>query len=167
MRRDPFLAPLEFPLVKETEAWGLEGDCSRGLMDARSKHGSRTRFVMVFEKADQLLLVVKPCVKMFPHGPAVTFAKAVIKALVVGVIEPLFQHRPFQVPIDLGHEAEVLVLIPNLLDAFGQNKSECRPQVRSKTSGNTSIAMSRRTPSHCPAIFVSSAIIACCVDGLP
>ena len=40
------------------------------------------------------------------------------------------------------------------------------PQVRSKTSGSTSIAMSQRTPSHWPAIFSSSPIIASCVAGL-
>ena len=31
------------------------------------------------------------------------------------------------------------------------------PQVRSKTSGSTSMAMSQRTPSHCPAIFTQLA----------
>ena len=36
------------------------------------------------------------------------------------------------------------------------------PQVRSKTSGSTSMAMSQRTPSHCPAILSSSPIIASC-----
>ena len=47
-----------------------------------------------------------------------------------------------------------------------QNGSGRRPQVRSNTSGSTSIAMSQRTPSHCPAILVSSAAIALCVAGL-
>ena len=41
------------------------------------------------------------------------------------------------------------------------------PQVRSKTSGSTSMAMSQRTPSHCPAIVSSSPIIASWVAGLP
>ena len=41
------------------------------------------------------------------------------------------------------------------------------PQVRSNTSGSTSMAMSQRTPSHCPAILSSSPIIASCVAGLP
>ena len=36
-----------------------------------------------------------------------------------------------------------------------------------KDSGSTSIAMSQRTPSHCPAIFSSSPIMAACVAGLP
>ena len=49
--------------------------------------------------------------------------------------------------------------------ARGQKGSARRPQVRSNTSGSTSIAMSQRTPSHCPAIFTSVAIIASCVAG--
>ena len=36
------------------------------------------------------------------------------------------------------------------------------PHVLSNTSGSTSMAMSQRTPSHCPAIFTNSPIIACC-----
>ena len=46
--------------------------------------------------------------------------------------------------------------------AFGQKRSARMPHVRSNTSGKTSMAMSQRTPSHCPAIFSSSPIIACC-----
>mgnify|MGYP003694010037 CR=1 FL=1 len=51
--------------------------------------------------------------------------------------------------------------------AFGQKSSARMPQVRSNTSGKTSMAMSQRTPSHCPAILSSSPIIACCNSGLP
>ena len=51
--------------------------------------------------------------------------------------------------------------------ASGQNSGARCPQVRSKTSGRTSIAMSQRTPSHWPAIFSSSPIIASWVAGLP
>ena len=51
--------------------------------------------------------------------------------------------------------------------ARGQKGGARRPQVRSKTSGRTSIAMSQRTPSHCPLIFSSSSCIASCVATLP
>ncbi len=51
--------------------------------------------------------------------------------------------------------------------ASGQNGGAWWPQVRAKTSGNTSMAMSQRRPSHCPAISRSSAIIASCVAGWP
>ena len=50
--------------------------------------------------------------------------------------------------------------------ARGQNAPDGRPQVRSKTSGSTSIAMSQRTPSHCPAMVSSSPIMASCNAGL-
>ena len=41
--------------------------------------------------------------------------------------------------------------------AFGQKGSGRMPQVRSNTSGRTSMAMSQRTPSHCPAILAQLA----------
>jgi len=49
--------------------------------------------------------------------------------------------------------------------AIGQKGRARRPQVRSNTSGRTSIAMSQRTPSHCPATRTSSPAIASCVAG--
>ena len=51
--------------------------------------------------------------------------------------------------------------------ASGQKDGARRPHVRSNTSGSTSIAMSQRTPSHCPAIFSSSPVIAAWVAGFP
>ena len=51
--------------------------------------------------------------------------------------------------------------------AFGQKSSAPMPQVLSNTSGKSSMAMSQRTPSHCPAILSNSPIIACCNSGLP
>jgi hypothetical protein len=50
--------------------------------------------------------------------------------------------------------------------AFGQNGSAVIPQLRRKISGNTSIAMSQRTPSHLPAIAVNSPICTRCNSGL-
>jgi hypothetical protein len=50
--------------------------------------------------------------------------------------------------------------------AFGQNGGARRSQVRSKTSGRTSMAMSQRTPSHWRAILRSSPIIASWVAGV-
>ena len=43
---------------------------------------------------------------MLAHGPGVVVAEAVVQPLVVGVVEPLLLHRPLEVPIDFGHEAE-------------------------------------------------------------
>ena len=46
--------------------------------------------------------------------------------------------------------------------AFGQKGSGATPQVRWKTSGRTSIAMSQRTPSHLPAMAINSSICDFC-----
>ena len=45
---------------------------------------------------------------------------------------------------------------------FGQKGSGATPQVRWKTSGRTSIAMSQRTPSHLPAMAINSSICDFC-----
>jgi len=49
--------------------------------------------------------------------------------------------------------------------APSQNGGGRRPQVRSNTSGSTSIAMSQRTPSQSEAICSSSPTIASWVSG--
>ena len=50
---------------------------------------------------------------------------------------------------DLGHKSGCVP--PHGIDiAFGQKRSARMPQVLSNTSGKTSIAISQRTPSHCP-----------------
>jgi len=49
--------------------------------------------------------------------------------------------------------------------AAGQNAGGRSPQVRSNTSGRTSIAMSHRTPSARPAMRSNSEIIASCNSG--
>src|SRR5687767_2492563 len=43
---------------------------------------------------------------MLARGAGVTLPRASVRWLVVGVDEPLLQHGPFEIPIDLGHEAE-------------------------------------------------------------
>ena len=103
---------------------------------------------------------------MLAHRPSVALAQAIVEPLVVGVIKALVLHRPFQIPIDLGHEAEAGNLLANPARRLRPEERRPRPQVRSNTSGRTSIAMSQRTPSHWPAIFISSPIIASCVAGL-
>ena len=62
---------------------------------------------MVLQKAGQLVLVVQPRVEMLAHWQGMSVAEAVVQPFVVGVIESLLQQGPFQVPVDLGQEAEV------------------------------------------------------------
>ena len=77
--------------------------------------GGGPRLVVVFQEAGELVLIVEPGVKMLAHGPGVAVAQAVVEPLVVGVVEALLLQRPFQVPIDLGHEAEAGMALADLL----------------------------------------------------
>src|SRR5215510_7864975 len=61
---------------------------------------------------------------MLAHLPGVTLAEAIVQSLVVGVIETLLLQCPFQVPVNLGHEAETRNALPNELGCL-------RPEERS------------------------------------
>ena len=61
---------------------------------------------MVLHEAGELALVIEPGVEMLAHRPGMTLAEPIVEPLVVGVVETLVLQRPFQVPIDLRHEAE-------------------------------------------------------------
>ena len=68
---------------------------------------------MVFEKARQLVLVIQASVEMLAHGAGMTFTQAVVQTLVVSIVESLLLHRPFPIPVDLGHELEVRMFAPH------------------------------------------------------
>ena len=167
MGRDACPAPLELSLVKETQTGGQEREDCRGFMHVRRERGRRPRLVVVFHEAGQLVLIVEPGVEMLAHRPGVPLAEAVVEPFVVGVVESLLLHRPFPIPVDLGHERKFGCLRRTDSVAFGQKSSARMPHVLSNTSGRTSMAMSQRTPSHCPAILSNSPIIASCNCGLP
>ena len=69
--------------------------------------------VVVLEESGELALIVEPGVQVLAHRLRVSLAQAIVEPLVVGVIEPLLQHRPFQVPVHLGHEAEARHPLPH------------------------------------------------------
>src|SRR4029078_10109502 len=59
----------------------------------------------------QVVLKVKPGVKVAAYGVRVAFSESVVEALVVRVVEALLLERPFEVPVDLGHERETRVRV--------------------------------------------------------
>ena len=85
-------------------------------MNPRREGCGRPRLVVIFQKTGQLVLKIAPRLKVFTHQTGMTIAEAVVEPLVVGVIEPLLLHRPFQVPVDLSQEAEVRKLLAHALD---------------------------------------------------
>jgi len=93
--------------MEEAQPRRQEGDDRRGLVNFRWERRGRARLVVVFQKAGELVLVIEPGAKMLAHRPGMTFAQAIVQPLVVRVVEPLLLQRPLEVPVDLGHEAEV------------------------------------------------------------
>ena len=164
--RDAFQPAFELPLMEETQARRQKRDDRRGLVNFRRERRRRPWLIVVFEKAGQFVLIVHTGVEVLAHGRCMALTQAVVQPLVIGVIEALLLQRPFQVPVDLGHEEKVRKLLPHALGRLGPEEGTRLPQVRSKMSGKISMAMSQRTPSHCPAIFTNSPIIASCVAGL-
>ena len=106
VRRDALHAALELSLVKEAQARRQEGDDGGGFVAAGREGCRRPRLVVVLQEPGEPVLIVEAGVEVLAHRPRVPLAEPVVQPLVVGVVEALLQHRPFEVPVDLGHEAE-------------------------------------------------------------
>ena len=92
--------------MKEPQTGRQVGDDRGCFQFGGRERGGGAGLVMVLHEARELVLEVETGLKMAPHRPGVTLAEPIVEPLVVGVVEPLLQHGPFEVPIDLGHEAE-------------------------------------------------------------
>ena len=108
-----FVAALELSLLEEAQARRQVRDDGRRLVDAGRERRRGPRLVVVLQEAGQPVLVIEPGQEVLAHRPGVPLAQAVVQPLVVGVVEPLLLQRPFEVPVDLGHEAEVGDLLPH------------------------------------------------------
>ena len=84
----------------------MVADDGRRLVHAGREGRGGPGLVMVFQEPGHLVLIVEFGAQMVTHGTGMAFAEAVIQPLIIGVIESLLLKRPFQVPVDLGHEAE-------------------------------------------------------------
>ena len=84
-------------------------------MNFGSECSGRSWLIVVFEEPGQLVLVIEACVEVLTDRPGMTLAEAVVESFVVSVVEALLLQRPFQVPVDLGHEAEIRDPLSNLL----------------------------------------------------
>src|SRR5262245_62289691 len=115
MGRDPLLSSLELALMKESQPRAEERDDRRGLVHLRRERRRCSRLVVVFQEAGQLVLVAEFGVEVLAHGPGLTGMEAIVEPLVVCVVEALLLQRPLEVPVDLGHEAEVRHSLPHAL----------------------------------------------------
>src|SRR5437879_2278964 len=96
MGRDEFPVPLELSLMEEAQPGGQIGDDRRCLMNLWRECCRSPRLVVVFRKAGQLVLVIRPGLEVLPDRPGLPLSETVVKPFVVGVIEPLLLQRPFE-----------------------------------------------------------------------
>ena len=137
--------PFELTLLKEAQARRQIGDDRRCLVRLAGEGRGGARLVVIFEEAGELVLKVEAGHQMVADAPRMAVAQAVVEPLVVGVVEAQLLERPFQVPVDLGHEGEIAVGRDAPLRWHRtRSGSMTMPQVRRKTSGSSSIAMSQR-----------------------
>ena len=166
--RDPDLLPLALSLVEEAEPRREEREDRRRAVHLGREDRGGARLVVVLEEAREPVLVVEAREEVLPDGPRLAALEAVVEPLVVRVVEPLLLKRPTRGPSRPRRGRGT----PDFFDErtrwpSARTGSARTPHVRSNTSGRTSMAMSHRTPSHCPAILSSSPSIACCRAGLP
>src|SRR4029077_12466366 len=113
MSRYPDLCSLELAQMEEAQSGRQESDDRRHAVLRPGKFGRGARFVMVFEKASELVLVIEAGEQVIADRLDVTLSQAVIEPLVITVVEALLLRGPFEVPIDLGHECEGRILRMN------------------------------------------------------
>src|SRR5262245_28730165 len=76
----------------------------------------RAWLVVVLHESSQAILEIETGGEMFADRPRMTVAQSVVEPLVVAVVEALLLERPFEIPIDLGHEDESRVSFVNASD---------------------------------------------------
>ena len=81
-------------------------DCGSLLLCERKSRGG-SRFIVVFQKAQQLPLVGQVSAKMKPDAFRIFMLQPIIKPLVVAEIEAMLLQFPLLVPVSLGNEADV------------------------------------------------------------
>src|ERR1700719_3924610 len=110
MGRYPHSRAVELTLMEEAQAWSEIGNDRRRPVLRPSELGRCPRLVMVFEKAGELVLVVEAGEQVVADRPDVALPQTVVEPLVVAIVKALLLQRPFEVPVDLGHEGEGRIL---------------------------------------------------------
>src|SRR5437762_14023205 len=99
MGRDSFPSALKLALVKKSQAGRKKRDHRRGSVGFRRKGCRGPRFVVIFQKSIQFILVVQPRAEMLAHRSGGMLPPAVVEAFSISVIESLLPRRPVQVQV--------------------------------------------------------------------
>src|SRR3974390_1551357 len=78
---------------------------------------------MILQKTDKSVLIRHISGQMRAHGHGITALQSIVQTLVVAVIEPLLQERPFEIPVNLGDEEKPRI-------AFADRRDDSWPVLR-------------------------------------
>src|SRR5689334_5659250 len=106
----------ELALVNEAHAGYEEGDRRGGPVHFGRERRGGPRLVVVLEKAHRPPLVLGIRAEVIDDRSGVRLPQTIVEALVVRVVEALLLQGCLEIPVRLGHEQEVRVLIAYLLD---------------------------------------------------
>jgi hypothetical protein len=82
------LPSLELPFVEESGAGNGSDGYGRGTLPGGRKDRRGTGLIVIFDEADQFLLVGEVRAQMEPHALGAVVFETVVQALVVTVVEP-------------------------------------------------------------------------------
>src|SRR5690242_1748479 len=105
--------------MKKSQSRRQVGDDSGGFLHLGWEGGGRPWLVVILHKSSEFFLIVETGEQMLPDRFGVAFAEAVVKPLVVGIVESLLLHRPLEIPVDFRHKTEAGHPVVNARYGFG------------------------------------------------
>src|ERR1700691_695337 len=114
--RQLYSSSLELSVVEELAARNRCHRYGGGSRFGRGKCGCYPRFVVVLNKANQLLLVSKIRTKVKSNTFRLVVFQAIIKLLVITEIEALLLQLPLQIPIGFGDKHEARMFLSHRVD---------------------------------------------------
>src|SRR5262249_41593115 len=99
MHRDLGSLTLELALMEETKPGRQESDDSRCPVHVEGESRGRAGLIVILQETRKLVLVIKAGQEMVVNRARMSFAQAVVEALVVSVVEAVLLQRPFQIPV--------------------------------------------------------------------
>lgn len=89
MRRDSFLTSFELALMEEPQARREKSHDDGRAMLCGVECGCGPRFIVVFQKPGEAILIIETRVKVFTHSAGMSVTQTVVKPLVIRVVETL------------------------------------------------------------------------------
>src|SRR4051812_33002883 len=97
--------------MKEAQTRRQESDYGRSPVHVSTKRRCSPWLVVVFKEAREAILEIEARMQVRADGSRVALAEPVVQPFVVRVVEALLLEDPLEIPVHLGHEDEVGMLV--------------------------------------------------------